>query len=352
MEGIERLFPEEFSRNKVKNFGCYGCMTRCGQIHQIDEGHYKGAYSEGPEYETIWAFGGQVGNNNLGAIVAADSLCDHLGIDTISTGNTIGFAFELFEKGIISREEADGLDLRWGNTETILNLIERIGRREGFGELLGEGVKRAAERIGRGADRYAMHVKGLELPAYEPRSIKGYGLSYATSNIGGSHMYGRPRQELYGTSDPRPVDQFADEGKGDIIALVQKNQAAEEVAIVCTFGNSGLSSSLLGDLLAAGSGYEEFRDPAYLATVGERIVCLERCFNVREGFDRKEDTLPQRMFTEPLLNAGPATGQMIRKMDTLLDEYYQALGYNERGIPTLQRLEQLGLMLFVNLPKV
>ena len=352
MEGIERLFPEEFSRNKVKNFGCYGCMTRCGQIHQIDEGHYKGAYSEGPEYETIWAFGGQVGNNDLGAIVAADSLCDHLGIDTISTGNAIGFAFELFEKGIISRKEADGLDLKWGNTETILTLVERIGRREGFGELLGEGVKRAAERIGRGADRYAMHAKGLELPAYEPRSIKGYGLSYATSNIGGSHMYGRPRQELYGTSDPRPVDRFADEGKGDIIALVQKNQAAEEVAIVCTFGNSGLSPTLLGDLLAAGSGYEEFRDPAYLATVGERIICLERCFNVREGFDRTDDTLPQRMFTEPLLNAGAATGQMIRKMDPLLDEYYQAFGYNERGVPTLQRLEQLGLMSFVNLPKV
>lgn len=347
MEGIEKLVPEEFSKIKLKNFGCFSCMTRCGQVHEVKEGAFKGTFSEGPEYETIWAFSGQVGNNDLGAIVAADSLCDHLGIDTISTGNVIGFAMELFEKGIITKNEADGLDLKWGNIQSILSLVEKIGKREGFGKLLGEGVKRASEEIGRGAQHYAMHAKGLELPAYEPRSIKGYGLSYATSNIGGSHMYGRPRQELYGTSEPRVVDRFADEGKGDIIALVQKQQASEEVVIICTFGNSGLTSSLLGDLLASASGYEEFRDPAYLEKVGERIVCLERCFNVREGFGRKEDTLPQRMFTEPLLNAGEATGQMIRKMDTLLDEYYEAFGYNKEGIPTPQRIRQLGLEKFL-----
>jgi len=347
MEGIEKLVPEEFAKIKLKNFGCFSCMTRCGQVHEVKEGSFKGTYSEGPEYETIWAFSGQVGNNDLGAIVAADSLCDHLGIDTISTGNVIGFVMELFERGIITQKEADGLDLRWGNIQPILSLVEKIGKREGFGRLLGEGVKRASEEIGRGAQSYAMHAKGLELPAYEPRSIKGYGLSYATSNIGGSHMYGRPRQELYGTSEPRMVDRLADEGKGDIIALVQKQQAGEEVVIICTFGNSGLTPSLLGDLLASASGYEEFRDPAYIEKVGERIVCLERCFNVREGFDRKEDTLPQRMFTEPLLNAGEATGQMIRKMDTLLDEYYEAFGYNRNGIPTSQRITQLGLKKFL-----
>jgi len=347
MEGIEKLVPEEFAKIKLKNFGCFSCMTRCGQVHEVKEGSFKGAYSEGPEYETIWAFSGQVGNNDLGAIVAADSLCDHLGIDTISTGNVIGFVMELFERGIITQKEADGLDLRWGNIQSILSLVEKIGKREGFGRLLGEGVKRASEEIGRGAQNYAMHAKGLELPAYEPRSIKGYGLSYATSNIGGSHMYGRPRQELYGTAEPRMVDRLADEGKGDIIALVQKQQAGEEVVIICTFGNSGLTPSLLGDLLASASGYEEFRDPAYIEKVGERIVCLERCFNVREGFDRKEDTLPGRMFTEPLLNAGEATGQMIRKMDTLLDEYYEAFGYNEKGIPTSQRITELGLKKFL-----
>ncbi len=343
MEGIEKLFSEEFNKIKLKNFGCYSCMTRCGQVHEVQEGSLKGTYSEGPEYETIWAFGGQVGNNDLATIVAADNLCDHLGLDTISTGNAIGFAMELFEKGIISERESDGLDLSWGNTQTILSLVEKIGRREGFGGLLGEGVRRAAEQIGGGAERYAMHSKGLELPAYEPRSIKGYGLSYATSNIGGSHMYGRPRQEIYGTSDPRPVDRFAEEKKGDIIALVQKQQAAEEVVIVCAFGNSGLTPSLLGDLLSFGTGYEEFREPTYFEMIGERIITLERCFNVREGFDRKDDTLPERMFREPLLNAGAATGEMIRNMDTLLNEYYEALGYDHNGIPASERLKQLGL---------
>jgi aldehyde:ferredoxin oxidoreductase len=343
MEGIDKLFQDEFAKIKIKNFGCYSCMTRCGQVHQIVGGHYKGVYSEGPEYETIWAFGGQVDNNDLGAIVAADSLCDHLGLDTISTGNAIGFAMELFEKAIISQKEVDGLDLFWGNTRSILDLVEQIGRREGFGRILGEGVKKAAEIIGRGAECFAMHAKGLELPGYEPRSIKGYGLSYATSNIGGSHMYGRPYPELYGSSYPRPVDRLADEGRGDVIAFFQKQFAGEETVIVCNFGSAGLTPPLLGDLLTAGSGYEEFRDPEFLRGLGERIVTLERCFNVREGFSRKDDTLPKRMFTEPLLNAGDATGQMIRKMDTLLDEYYSALGYDQQGIPTFQKLVELDL---------
>ncbi len=343
-EGIEAFLPAHFAGMKTKNFGCYSCMTRCGQVHVVAEGQYAGAFSEGPEYETIWAFGGQVGNADLGAVIAAEAACDLLGLDTISTGNCIGFACELFEKGIINTREADDLDLSWGNHPAFLKLVQKIADREGFGTLLGEGVKRAAERIGRGAHRYAMHAKGLELPAYEPRAIKGYGLSYATSNIGGSHMYGRPRQEIYGTPDPRPVDRLADEGKGDIIALVQKQQAAEEVIVRCTFGNSGLSADLLRDLLISATGNRELGDAAHLEQVGERIVCLERAFNVREGLDRKNDTLPQRMLTEPLQNAGSATGEVIRKLDSMLDEYYNALGYTHDGIPSRGKMLELGML--------
>jgi aldehyde:ferredoxin oxidoreductase len=339
LEGFENIAADEFSQVKTGNFGCYSCMTRCGQVHEMSEGPYSGAFSEGPEYETIFALGGQIGNTDPGFLVAADARCDLLGTDTISTGNCIGFACELFERGIITTEDTDGLELTWGNQAAFLTLIEKIGRREGFGELLGEGVVRAARRIGKGAEAYAMHAKGLELAGYEPRAVKGYGLSYATSNIGGSHMYGRPRDELYGRLDP-----FAEEGKGDSIALVQKEQAMDDSAIVCNFGTSGLTREFLARLLLAATGIAEFGDAAYLDNkVGQRILCLERAFNVREGFDRKDDTLPTRMLTEPLQNAGPATGQVIRHLDTLLDEYYDALGYTRQGIPSREKLEELGL---------
>ena len=339
LEGIERLSEEEFAKIKVKNSGCYGCMTKCGQERRVTEGLYAGAFSEGPDYETIWALGGNLANTDLGSLVAADSLCDRLGIDTISTGNAIGFACELFERGIITISDTDGLDLTWGNHGDILKLVEKIGRREGIGELLGEGTKRAAEHIGKGAENFAMHVKGLEIPAYEPRAIKGYGLIFATSNVGANHMYGRPREEFAGTKD-----RFADEGKGEDIARAQKGQAVEDSIIQCSFGAAtGFTPESRGELLVAATGFNEFGDPAYLDQIGERIICLERSFNVRERFSRKDDTLPARMLTEPLKNAGPATGQVIRKLDTLLDEYYDALGYTRKGIPSIEKLTQLDL---------
>ncbi len=339
LEGIERLGEEEFAKIKVKNSGCYGCMTKCGQERRVTEGSYAGAFSEGPDYETIWALGGNLGNTDLASLVAADSLCDRLGMDTISTGNAIGFACELFERGIITNKDTDGLDLTWGNHGEIVRLVEKIGRREGIGELLGEGTKRAAEHIGKGAEAYAIHVKGLEIPAYEPRAIKGYGLIFATSNMGANHMYGRPREELAGEKD-----RFADEGKGEDIARAQKAQAVQDSVIQCSFGAAtGFTPQARSELLVAATGFNEFGDPAYLDQIGERIVCLERSFNVREGFSRKDDTLPARMLTEPLKNAGPATGQVIRKLDTLLDEYYDAFGYTRQGIPSTKKLRQIGL---------
>lgn len=338
LEGVEKISDEAFAKIKIKNDGCWGCMTKCGQVRRVTEGPYAGAVSEGPDYETIWALGGNLANIDLASLIAADSLCDRLGIDTISAGNAIGFACELFERGIITKKDTDGLDLTWGNHGDMLKLVEKIGRREGFGELLGEGTRRAAEHIGKGAEAYAMHVKGLEIPAYEPRAVKGYGLIFATSNIGANHMYGRPREELAGK-----VDRFAEEGKGKDIARNQIAQAVEDSVVQCSFGPAtGFTPESRGKLLVAATGFNEFSDPAYLDLIGERILCLERSFNVREGFSRKDDTLPARMLTEPLKNAGPATGQVI-KLDTLLDEYYDALGYSPQGIPTTEKLRQIGL---------
>lgn len=346
LPSVTALASDEFARLKAGNFGCYSCMTRCGQVHQVTQGDYAGSESEGPEYESIWALGAGLANTEIGAVIAADAKCDLLGLDTVSTGNVIGFACELYERGILTRADSDGLELTWGNHAAFLSLIDQIGRREGLGQLLGEGVWRAAQTVGQGSEQYAIHAKGMELPAYEPRAIKGYSLSYAVSNIGGSHMYGRPRSELYTNSD-KPVDRFAESGKGQLIADVQMQQAVDETIIVCNFGNSGLTSELVGELLITATGRVELGDPAYRKKIGERIICLERAFNVREGFSRKDDQLPQRMTTEPLRDAGPAsTGHVVGDLGTMLDEYYDALGYTRDGIPTREKMEELGLCSF------
>jgi aldehyde:ferredoxin oxidoreductase len=160
----------------------------------------------------------------------------------------------------------------------------------------------------------------------------------ATSNIGGSHMYGRPREEFSGQADP-----LTETGKGDLIARVQKEQALEDSLIACTFGNTGLDTAMYARFLLAATGMDNFGSAANLLKIGERIVCIERCFNAREGFDRKDDTLPERMRQEPLRKAGPATDQMVVNLEHLLDEYYQALGYTAEGIPGIDRLQELDL---------
>lgn len=335
---IEDLSGEQFFKLKKGRAGCYSCITRCGGMREVAQGPFKGSQIDGPEYETIFAFGPLLGLSDRQFVIDANAMCDAYGIDTISTGVCIAFACELFTRGIISSAESEGLKLTWGNKEALFSLIEQIGKREGFGRLLGEGVKKAAEQLGGGATAFAMHIKGLELPGYEPRGVKGYALSMATSNIGGSHMYGRPREEFSGQADP-----LVETGKGDLIARVQKEQALEDSLIACTFGNTGLDTAMYARILFAATGIEDFKDAISLLKIGERIVCMERCFNAREGFDRKDDTLPERMRKEPLQKAGPATDQMVGSLEHLLDEYYQALGYTAEGIPGIDRLQDLDL---------
>jgi aldehyde:ferredoxin oxidoreductase len=335
---IDEISGDEFYELKKAKAGCYQCMTRCGGLRDVTNGPLRGSKIDGPEYESIFAFGPLLGLTDKQFVINANALCDYYGLDTISAGVCIAYACELFEKGIIATSDTDGLDLSWGNKASIFSLIQKIGKREGFGYLLGQGVKRAVEHMGGETNSYAMHIKGLELPGYDPRGVKGYALSMATSNIGGSHMYGRPREELSGVVDP-----FTEEGKGASIAQIQKEQALEDSLIACTFGNTGLDLEMYSKLLTAATGIEEFDSTDNLLEIGERIVCIERCFNVREGFSRKDDSLPKRMTSEPLKNAGPSTGQFVKDLDNLLDEYYEALGYTGEGTPTVEKLKDLGI---------
>jgi len=344
LEGWEKLSFLQYAAITQKHSGCYSCMLKCGKIRTVPDGPYAGTNSEGPHYETLWAFSGSTGCADLGATVMADHMCCELGLDSISTGNSIGFAYELFEKGILTTKDTDGLVLKYGDPEPMLKLIEMIGNRKGIGDILAEGVKRAAERIGKGSEEYAMHVKGLEMPGYEPRALKALGMHYALSNVGANHSYGYAQQEI-GNPRPRLLDAAADDGKGDVIKYNQDYVAAIELVNSCTFPANNLDLyglELIGNMLVAALGETKFGSADYLWHVGEKVYNLERCFNIRDGFSRKDDTLPKRMYTEPLIG-GIRDGEIIRKPDVIIDEYYGARGWDKNGIPTKATLKRLGL---------
>jgi aldehyde:ferredoxin oxidoreductase len=343
----ERLSHIEYGKLRTGEFGCYACSARCGKVHAVPQGRpYSGASSEGPEYESYWSFSGPMDSSSIEATIAADQLCDELGMDTISAGGSIGFAYELFEKGLLTTSDTDGLDLTYGNHGTMVALIEKIARREGLGDILAEGTVRAARLIGKGTEVFAMAVKGLELPGYEPRGVKATGFGYATSSIGGSHGNGSLAFQEWGMPVPRAVDRFTEEDKADIVIFNQNGSALGEVGIVCAFARSwgDWYRRLYPAMLKAATGIEEFGDMRYLGMVSERIVALERAFNVRQGVRRKQDTLPVRFLSEPLhTGTAPGEGQMVRGLEAFLDDYYRLRGWTSDGIPSPERLRQLGL---------
>ena len=342
LDGWENISHEAYAKIKVRNDVCYGCPVKCGKVHVLTTGPYAGTSSgKGPEYETIWAFTATIGSTDIGTTIVANVLCTDLGIDTLSTGSSIGFAYELFEKGIIGISDTDGLELTYGNHEAAIELVKRIGNRQGFGDILAEGTKRAAAHIGKGTEAYAMQVKGLELPAYDPRGAKRHGLGYATSTMGGNHNMAYITQEIFGATYPHPVDRLADEGSADLAIYSQDTNATWETGICCGFTQP--RASIFAAMLAAVTGIPELGSDEYMAKVGERVFNLEKAFNLREGFGRKDDTLPLRLTTEPLRNAGPSEGQIVRKLDTLLDEYYRLRGWDKNGVPTPAKLKELGL---------
>jgi aldehyde:ferredoxin oxidoreductase len=345
MKDCEKIYGEEYRKLRTGEFGCYNCSARCGKAHTVTSGPYAGAASEGPEYESIWVFSGSIDSTSIEATIRADQICDDLGLDTISAGNCVALAYELYEKGIIDSRDTDGLELVYGDHQAMVKLVRKIGLRQGFGSILAEGVARASRIIGRGAESFAVHTKGMELPAYEPRGAKSHGFNYATSNIGGSHCYGYAAQEVFGVPFPRPINRFDEAKNADIVIGNQDGSAAGEVGIACAFSRSwGWYPGNFGELLAAATGIELSADPAFLAKVGERIVNMERAFNVREGFGRKDDKLPHRMLHEPLHTLGaPGEGEIVREMEEFLDRYYELRGWTKDGAPTAGRLADLGL---------
>jgi len=277
------------------------------------------------------------------------------GLDTISTGCTIAFLFEAAENGIITSKEADGLDLSWGNHETIVSLVHKIARREGIGDLLAEGALRAAQRIGRGAERYAIVGKGMEASGQDPRAQQSVGLTYATNVRGADHLRSLSSLEELGYPEVA-IERFGKEKAQGILELTStaykgilvKDQedlfALVDSLIICKYGTMWppiYYFDIIAELLPPLTGFRELGDIKNLRLLAERICNLRRCFNVREGHTREQEQLHPR-FTEEPMPEGPAKG-MVCNLDPMLDEYYDARGWSREGLPTRRELHRVGL---------
>ena len=361
---IDSIDANAINEYKVKRLGCAVCPIRCSRISVIEE---EGVVTEveGPEYETANAFGPMVWNDDPKVVIKANYLCNDYGLDTISAGVTIAFAMECHENNLLDDTQ---FSLEWGDEASILGLVELMAKREGIGNILAEGVHRAAQQLGEGADKYAMHVKGLEIPRQEPRFAKGFGLGHATSNRGADHLYGLPSMDLSGNweaaRDFFPEEKLetlmdpADETyKADILVLGEHFCAITDSLGLCKFTTSETYSTM-PDVLAEGLnalGIES--EGKSLLKIGERIVNLERLFNLRCGLTRDDDAIPSRFLDEPLpllaMETDPTTGEttlgrelvvgQLDDFDAMLDRYYQLRGWTTEGRPSPTTLKRLGL---------
>jgi len=321
----------------VKRQPCASCPIACARITATPEREGKG-----PEFETIWSFGASCGVNDLEKIIHANYNCNEYGIDTISAGNTVACAMEMSEKGYFPEpvmqqiREDIGRDLKFGDADAIVILSELIGKNKGFGKELGLGSARLAEKYGH--PELAMHVKGLELPAYDPRGFHGMSLTLSTNNRGGCHL----RSYLVSTeaiSTPFAINRFESKGKAGLAKLYQDLTTTIDSMVACLFTSFALNPDLYAKLVGSVMGVE--MDGNALLKTGERIWTIEKLFNLREGKSRQDDTLPDRVLNQPF-SSGLSKGHKI-EFDELLDEYYEVRGWTEDGIPTTEKLEELRL---------
>ncbi len=323
-----------------KDTTCFKCPVACGKDFHVDEGEYAGTRWKMPEYETIFALGSMLDNAHKGSIVKANELCDQLGMDTISLGVTLAFAFECFEKGLLSREHA-GRDLKFGDYHAILDLIEDTAYRRGLGDLLAEGSVRLAAHLGDEASRFLYAVKALEMPAHSARVLKGMSLGYATSTRGGSHHDTRPTLQ-YGTEH----DNTTPDGKPEFAVHNQHFTAVGDSLTQCRFvserGFGGMLNEHYPRMINAVTGWDLSLED--VERIGERIWNLERAFNVREGIGREQDVLPHRVMHEPVPE-GMHKGMHCPpdELNGMLDSYYALRGWTSDGVPTPERLQALEL---------
>jgi aldehyde:ferredoxin oxidoreductase len=343
-------WPGGFEKILAGNRSCYNCAIACRRVSRKGEGKYalEEDNVEGPEYETQTMAGSICGITDIYALNKINDLCNLYGLDTISAGSTIAFAMELYERGIIDKNDTDGIELRFGNADAEIEMLKKITYREGFGNILAEGTRRASRMIGRGAERYAIQIKGVELAAHDPRAFQGGGPHYAATISGGRHTegitviwepLGNPYPEIGITS---PIDPKTTEGKGRLAKLLEDWWCFINIGGWCLFSSDVLrycgKMSYYTETLTAVTGVHFTVQDAMIA--GERVFNLRKAFNMRHGCTREEDTLPERLLTEPNKRAG---GTVV-KLEQTLPQYYRERGWDpEKSLPTKEKLRELGL---------
>lgn len=323
----ERISPETMEEWPKKPVPCAPfCLSPCSRYFEIKEGPYHGARCDGPEYEAFYAFGSVCGVSRIDAIVAAQQICDENGLDIMSAGVTIAFAMECFEKGLISRDDTDGIELRFGNDEAMVTMVRKIANLEGFGAQLATGVRQLSAGI-KGSEQFAMQVKGLELGGYECRGLNGQALQYAIDNRGGCHhAYGLVARFEGFDGTGQQI-----KGKGELVKKNAIRRILYGCFPVCSFARGMFEDTTLADLASAL--FNEAWSVDDLFRVGERVMCQERLFNMREGVARKDDSLPLRLLHEPKPD-GLTRGTVV-PLESLKDDYYRAMGWDlETGNPT------------------
>ncbi len=336
MKNIEKISGEHMAETILKiNKGCFSCPIACIQVTEVEDPAFLGK-GEGPEYRSIALIGASCGIDNINAIAKINYLCDEMGIDALSYGSAIACAMELTEKKIISKKET-GVNLKFGNAEAVVELVEKVVKREGFGEILAEGGYQLAAKYNH--PEYFMGVKKQGSPAFDPRGIQGLGLEYATSNSGVSHALGYlVTHKILGIRGE--IDPLTTEGKAPLVKLFQDGSAVFDSAGLCRLLLLGIWIDEVIPMLEAATGISYTEEG--LQNIGERIWNLERLFNVKAGFSSTDDTIPQRMLKEPMPE-GPAKRQVC-KLDEMLPEYYNIRGWTHKGIPTEDKLKSLGLV--------
>ncbi len=364
LEDADDVEPESLDRFSIGMTGCFGCQVHCRPKYIIPEGPYKGIYDEGPEYTSMGALSGEPGCKKAVTILVGNHLLNIYGLDTLETGSMIAWAMELYEKGILTDKDTDGLELRFGNDEALLEMMHRIARREGLGDILAEGPLRAAERIGKGSIKYLIHVKGMSNLHSDERPTPSLALNIATASRGSDHLRSRPAIDLYHLpepvlrkiySQPVPYDgpltsDYRDyEGKPWQVFWQEMCYMAVDCLGICKYHTTFLGPTLpnfeeWSKLLYLNTGLE--LSPLDIWNVADRANNMERLFNIREGLTRKDDWLVDRYFDEPTKLGIPAVrGRTIDRdrFKQMIDEYYEHHGWDENGVPRPETLQKLGI---------
>jgi aldehyde:ferredoxin oxidoreductase len=341
-EGADKVSGEVLNEKFVaKIIGCSSCAMRCEHEVVIPEGPYKGTMTR-MEYETLWAMGPYCGIDRLDAIIKGMELANYYGMDAISAGVIAGFAMDCYESGILSQADLGGIDAHFGNSEALIQLLEKMGKREGIGDILAEGVRIAGKKIGKGAEKLAQHIKGLEVTGYDLRCLKTAALGFAVSFRGADHN----RHGAYAFDVKGKVDRLkAEKGRGKMVRDMEDTYALIDSFIVCKFSRGTYYKELddMAKLYNLVTGID--MTPEELKKSGERINTIARLINIREGLGRKDDTLPWKVMNMPIPDEGPVKGAFVsqEELDLLLDDYYESRGWTLEGVPTAEKLKEIGM---------